>query len=536
MKRMLSVFLALLMLLSCGSALTVFAQEDENVCDCEHMPLIYIFGRQDIFDDPRAENRKVISGYDSDWIKGLISESVKRNAAKLMLGSFDAFCDEIAAAFEEKYKDFVCKDDGSLPDNASGVEWTWSPETMRDDHRYDNVYSYVYIYDARKDPFEIADDLHAYIECVRRVTGHRRVAVLSRCMGSEMALTYFEKYGWQDIDTFFTYSSAALGTTIFSELFSGKVQIDLASINNFLDEKHRYDDPDAPPEDDGTVDPETKALLFAALELGQQLGALGLPSKLSDLLMKRMWDDVLPRVLKASFATSAGYWSMVAPQDFAEAKAFLFKNDAARYAKLIEKIDTYDARVRRPMKDILTRMKNDGVKLCILAKYGFQIIPFTASARAQADDKITMAAQSFGATGAVYGETLSPLYIAARKRAGFGSSISPDQIIDASTAWFPEVTWFVKNIRHNDFPGRIYDLVLRMTRADRQLTVNDDPEFPQFMTHFWENDVEYWVPMTAENMHTEYVHPDLRTAFQTFLEALKAWIRHLLHRESTVQS
>ena len=50
-------------------------------------------------------------------------------------------------------------------------------------------------------------------------------------MGSEMALTYFEKYGWQDIDTFFTYSSAALGTTIFSELFSGKVQIDLASIN-----------------------------------------------------------------------------------------------------------------------------------------------------------------------------------------------------------------------------------------------------------------------------------------------------------------
>ena len=49
MKRMLSVFLALLMLLSCCGALTVFAQEDENVCDCEHMPLIYIFGRQDIF-------------------------------------------------------------------------------------------------------------------------------------------------------------------------------------------------------------------------------------------------------------------------------------------------------------------------------------------------------------------------------------------------------------------------------------------------------------------------------------------------------
>ncbi|MBQ7597072.1 MAG: hypothetical protein IJU56_00655 [Clostridia bacterium] len=532
MKRMVSAFLALLMLLSCCGALTAAAAPaDENVCDCEHTPLIYIYGRQDIFDDPRAENRKVISGYDVDWLKKLLSESVRRNAAKLLRGSFDTFCNEIAAAFEEKYRDFACKDDGSLPDNASGVEWTWSPETMRDDHRYDNVYSYVYIYDARKDPFEIADDLHAYIECVRRVTGHRRVTVLSRCMGSEMALTYFEKYGWQDIDTFFTYSSAALGTTIFSELFSGKVKIDLAGINNFLDEKHRYDDPDAPPEDDGTVDPETKALLFTALELGQQLGALGLPSKLCDLLLKRLWDDVLPRVLKASFATSAGYWSMVAPQDFADAKAFLFKNDAAKYAKLIEKIDAYDLRVRRPMRELLTRMKNDGVKLCFLAKYGFQIIPFTSSVQEQSDDKITLTAQSFGATGAAYGETLSSRYIAARKRAGFGSSISPDRLIDASTAWFPETTWFVKNIRHNDFPGRIYELVLRMTRADRQLTVNDDPDFPQFMTYFWENDVEHWDPMTAENMHTEYTHPDRRTALQAFWEALKLWLKRFFdHR------
>ena len=69
-----------------------------------------------------------------------------------------------------------------------------------------------------------------------------------------------------------------------------------------------------------------------------------------------------------------------------------------------------------------------------------------------------------------------------------------------------------------------------MTRADRQLTVNDDPEFPQFMTYFWENDVEHWDPMTAENMHTEYTHPDRRTALQAFWEALKLWLKRLFDR------
>ena len=540
MKRFLAVLLAALMLLSSLGALTVFA-EDDKVCNCEHTPLIYVYGRQNIYDDPSAEGRTIISGYDVDWLKSMVKDGVKLYAKGLLSGKFDAFCDYMGEQFEEKYKDFACDADGNLPDNASGVEWTWSPETMADDHMYDNVYSYGFIYDARKDPFDVADELNDYIECVRRVTGHRRVAILSRCMGSEMAIAYFEKYGWEDIDTFFTYSSAALGTTIFSELFSGKVEIDLNSINNYLKEKNGYIDPEEEPFADpdaeqgnsGMLDPQTKVLLFTFLELMQHLKALGLPSKLCNLLLGKVRAEVIPRVLKASFATSPGYWSMVAPQDYADAKAFLFKNDADKYAKLIEKIDAYDARVRRPMQKILTQMKDDGVKLCFLVKYGFQLIPVTESQHEQSDDKITMAAQSFGATGAKYRQTLSDKYIAAREKEGFGKYISPDKIIDASTAWFPDLTWYVKNIRHNDFPGRIYDFVVRLVRSDHQLTVEDDPEFPQFMSHYWKDGEELWEPMNEENMDTEFSHPGFKSAVKEFFKALKVWLKKKLNIKSS---
>ncbi len=500
----------MLMLLSSFGTLSVFAED--KVCTCEHMPLIYVFGKQIIYDDPHAENRVQLDGLDTAWVKGMVKEGVKLFAKGVATRNYDAFCDYIANNFAEKYKDFVCQDNGDLPENTTGPDYSWSPETMIDDHVWDNVYSYVYVYDARQDPLEIADDLHEYIESVRRVTGHRRVAVLSRCMGTEMCMAYFEKYGWKDIDTFFSYSSAAMGTTIFSEIFAGKLELDLDSISEYYSEKYAYDTS------------ESKQLIMTLLEIITQLRAFGLTEKALNRLFARLKVDLVPRILKSSFATSPGYWSMVGPDDYEDAKAFLFKNDADQYKDLIKRIDEYDRVVRQPMKETLKKMNND-VKICILAKYGFQMIPATASQHEQSDDKITMKDQSFGATGAKFGKTLSDAYIKKAIAQGHGRYISPDRIIDASTALLPDQTWFVKNIRHNDFPGHFYDLVIRMTRSDRQLTVYDDPAYPQFTTFYWEDGHDYWVPMVEENMHTEYQHPSFFQALKVFFQSLFAIIK-----------
>ena len=517
MKRCLSVFLAVLMLLSSLGCLTVLA-EDAYTCDCEHMPMIYVFGKQHIYDDPYSENRRELDGLDAVWAKGLIKDGIKKFAKGLVTQNYDDFIEYIATNFEEKYAGFACKDNGDLPDNGTGIDYTWSPETMIDDHVWDNVYSYVYIYDARQDPLEIADDLHDYVESVRRVTGHHRVAMLTRCMGTEIAMAYFEKYGWDDIDTFFAYSSAAMGTTIFSEIFAGKIELDLDSISEYYGEKY------------GNDESESKQLILTLLEIITQLRAFGLTEKALNVVYGKLKSELIPRILKASFATCPGYWTMVAPEDYEDAKAFLFKDDADQYAELIARIDEYDRVVRQPMCETLKKM-NEDVKICILAKYGFQMIPATVSQHEQTDDKITQKAQSFGATSAPLGETLSTSYILKAIAQGHGRYISPDRIIDASTALLPDQTWFVKNLRHNDFPGHFYDLVLRMMRSDRQLTVNDDPEYPQFTVFYWKDGQDYWVPLTEENMHTEYQHPRFFDALKTFLKALFAIIKEKLEEK-----
>ena len=516
MKRILSTALAVLLLMTALCTPTVFAAGGK-VCNCEHTPMIYVYGRQDIFDDPKSPDRRVISGYDAVWMKNTIMECYDRHKAELLAGNYDWFCDDLADRFAAQYKDFVCDDAGNLPKNRSGIDWSWSEQTMRDDHKDDNVYSYVFIYDGRKDPFVIADELNAYVEAVRRVTGHRDVAILSRCMGTDMALAYFQKYGWRNIDTFFTYSSAAQGTTIFSELFAGKVKLDLNSLSNYLTER-RATDPFA-------MESPDMILLRTVLDVLQGLNALGLPSAACNMLIEEVRTNALPRILRSSFATSPGYWSMVAPEDYADAKNFLFRNSTRQYAKLITKIDTYNLRVRMPMKDMLTQMQKDGVKLCFLAKYGFQLIPMTESRNTQSDDKITMAAQSFGATGAEYGKTLSTGYLLKQTLKGKGAYLSPDRVIDASTCWFPDVTWFVKNIRHNDFPGQFYSFVVRLVKSDRQLTVNDDPSFPQFTTFVRGVIGEAWNPMSKANLlQAQFSQSRILAAIFSWFQAVRAFL------------
>ena len=516
MKRMLCAVLTVLILVTAFCTPVSFAAGGKT-CSCEHTPLIYVYGRQDIFDDPAAKDRKVISGYDAIWMKDTIMACYDRHKAELAASYYDTFCDDLSDQFATKYKDFVCDDAGNLPKNRSGVDWSWSPQTMKDDHVYDNVYSYVFIYDGRKDPFLIADELNAYVESVRRVTGHKKVAILTRCMGTPMALAYFQKYGWKNIDTFFTYSSAAQGTTIFSELFAGKVKIDLNNLSNYLTEM-RANDPFA-------MESPDMILLRTVLDVMQAMNALGLPSAACNMLIEQVRVKALPRILRSSFATSPGYWSMVAPEDYAQAKDFLFRNNTRRYAKLLTKIDNYNLLVRQPMKEMLTQMQTDGVKVCFLAKYGFQLIPMTESRNTQSDDKITMAAQSFGATGAEYGKTLSPLYLLRQTLSGKGRYISPDRIIDASTCWFPDVTWFVKNIRHNDFPGQFYDFVIRLVKSDRQLTIYDDPAFPQYTTFVRGVVGEAWNPMSTANiLWSRFTRSNLLAAIFSYFQAVRVFL------------
>ena len=55
--------------------------------------------------------------------------------------------------------------------------------------------------------------------------------------------------------------------------------------------------------------------------------------------------------------------------------------------------------------------------------------------------------------------------------------ISPDKVIDGSTSLFPETTWYIRDLHHDDF-GQLHDPVLEIMRFDLD---GDSEKYPRFL-------------------------------------------------------
>ena len=203
LKKSVSILLSLVLILS----LAVPMASASDGCSCGHTPIIYVFGRSTIFDDPTSPDRRDVLDIGGDAITGIVKTGAPILAKAVITGNYDAYCDFLYEQTAPLFADFTPDKDGTVS-NGSGIEWSWSPETLYDSHKDDNVYSFVYHYDSRLDPCDIADDLNRYVQAVKELTGHDKVSILSRCMGCNMAFAYLAEYGWDDIETFVQYASA----------------------------------------------------------------------------------------------------------------------------------------------------------------------------------------------------------------------------------------------------------------------------------------------------------------------------------------
>ena len=509
-KKLLSIMLSAILVLTL-IPFSVFAYD--NKCDCEYVPMIYVYGRQTTYDDPSSPDRRDLQEITDEQLSEFVKGALPSLSKALVTNNYDEYCDYLINGFIGLLGEFSCDKEGNIKDG-SGIDYGWSadnPDTLGDWHKGDNVYQYVFCYDARLDPFEVADDLKVFIDTVKKVTGHDTINVISRCMGSEYALAYFVKYGWDDVETFVQNCSSANGTTIMSEIFAGKIELDDDAIDRFIAE-------------DNVEYEETTRVTVALLN---QMKALGLATETVNKIIDKIKAKVVPGALLGTYGTCPGYWSMVSKEDYRDAMNLIFSGREEEYSVLIEKLENYDKLVRSRTSEILTQMHNDGVKLCNIVKYGYQLQPFTASHDTQSDDKISVYHQSYGATGSDYGKTFSKLYLYKAKRNGTAKYISPDNTIDASTCLFPETTWFMKDIRHNNFPGCVNQLYIAACRSEKELTINDDARFPQYLRHYyWEDSL---VPLTEENAQLHSYTNNFFTALKNFLKVIIPLIKEKLN-------
>ena len=382
---------------------------------------------------------------------------------------------------------------------------------------------YHFWYDWRLDPMEIADQLAAYIDGVLAITGKSKVAIISRCVGTNVAMAYVAKYGASKIHGFGIDGTITNGGEFISDAISGKFRLDGPALERFLTDCNLL----------GVFNISEFAM--ASVDLLVKSGVFdGIRNITKATVYDKIKEGATSAIAMATVFTMPCYWAFVTAEDFETAKQYVFGPEGGekrqRYAGLIQKLDAYHTAVRLHLAEFLTGMHDQGVNISIISKYGFQMVPICESRAEISDQYASVTRSSFGATtGTVY-ETLPDAYIAAQAAEGKAKYISPDRLVDASTCLFPDYTWFTKGIRHGDWQDVENQIMYTVITADRQLTTADLP-YTQFIVYNSETDEVS--PMTAENCNTEFWQASQETdapksvivRMIAFFRSLHRWLR-----------
>lgn len=504
MKKAVSLILVISVILS---TLCVAAFAEGTKCSCDKAPLVYVVGRQEVYDDPKAE--KPVNAIHSDFntLKKSVKMALPSLAKAIVTDKWDEYLVKLVEGFVPVFENYRLSDEGEVT-NSSGCIESWTPGDVWDNHESDSVYSYAYPYDPRLDPWETADDLNAYIQEVKRVTGHDKVALFSRCLGSAIALAYLVKYGepsgYADISCFSFYNGTIGGVAAADAFFTGDLCFDADSIERYADEEL------------GTSALFQLAKMTVAAfnkTYALDLGILGVNKFYAKI------KSAFPQLMLISFATCPSYWSMISPDKFEKAKDFVFGKNKADYSVLINKIDRFHSKVQLNVEKVLTDMKAKGVNVSVVCKYGSQITPLSEKYMELSDNLIEVTKQSYGATCSEITKTLSDEYLSKADM----RFISPDRQIDASTCLFPEYTWFIKDVSHFDFPDGISKLLVAFARSKEQMTVSSNELYPQYLLYHYDSDSVS--PLTEENCETRNYNKSMLLRFVEFMSAFAKLIK-----------
>ncbi len=510
-KKLTAVFISLCLLIS------TVAVSGSGVVAGKHtgspIPVIYIegTGMYLVQDNPDGSKTTIFPvDLTSELITPLIEENIDVFARAFFTQEWGEFCDVLYEIMVDICGDFALDENGN-PKNGSHIEWSWDPATLGDRrNQYGNydIQTYSFRYDWRLDPYINAEILHQYIEDVMAATGATEVALLGRCFGANLTAAYMDMYNAEHISDYIVYCGAHNGADIVSKLFSGQIHLEADGIERFLYDKDLLG-----------ANTLYNELLNSFVTVFNKTYGLDIACWAVNNVYDDIYLDVLPRILIETYATFPSYWSMVSAEDYERAKEVVFHGaDMDKYANFIKMIDKYHNNVAKEIDEDFKRYEEMGIDVFNVTKYGNQATPIADKEynSAISDETVSVKNASNGATTAPIGKPFKNRYIEAAKEAGTDKYISPDRQIDASTALFPDRTWFVKNVHHSFFPHQMDLLFGEMIRNDGY-TVNSDPDYPQYMVY--DETIGNIVPMAEENMATE------SWSNVTFFDSLKKLFR-----------
>ena len=473
-KKLLSVLLACTLIVSVAVPALAAAETDAN-------PILIVAG----FTEYVLQNTDTGENafpHNTDKIVNTVTAVAPSLLTLLASGrtqaDYDAFCDAALPVIGDMFDDIACNPDGTVKHPEVQLKYqfpesvaTYGVETVGQADAFDKQILYgaidavgadkVYVYglDWRLNPMDVADELNAWIQHIKEVQGCDKVSIAGISMGGAMVSAYLAKYGTDDVSNVTMISSAFTGLSYVGELYQGHVQIDEDGLYNMLN---------------AALGADTLSRIFGSTGLVKQVIAL-----IDDLYAAEQ-DRIFTECLVPAFGYNPGMWSFVPSENYDAAKEFMFAHMDSTDAQKLElsaKLDAYHL-AQANVEQTLKNAKAAGVNVAITSNYNFQIAPVAATAKQTSDQVIETVHTSGYATCANLGETLP----ASVKD---GKYVSVDRVIDASTCFLPDNTWFIKNMQHVGFDNsqnqcKFYAWLMT---TDKQVTVNSNPDYPQFMLY-----------------------------------------------------
>ena len=316
-------------------------------------------------------------------------------------------------------------------------------------------YTYLYTFPLIGDPIESAEGLKDFIALVKEQTGCEKVNLIAISMGGSILSAYLDNTDdYSDIDKIINVVACLDGTDLMADFYAREWN---------LSDEYLYGDYALRVMESMEAEPWVGHLINVALRI--------LPKDTLYTILTAAFDGILENLL----VYDPQFWGVV-PSDRYEALADRYLGDEET-AVLRAKTDR-EQQARLDLADNLNKAVNDyGVEVYSIAGYGryydtldYSFLGIVASnATTNSDSIIDIDSAALGTTYAPVGETL-----------GSGGRLSPDGSIDASTAVFPDTTWYFYGQHHEVGRDDVIIKLLAQIVANNIKSVDDDPNFPQF--------------------------------------------------------
>lgn len=490
MKKFLSVILAAIMLFT--MAVPSFAASEKIVN-------VYLVGYGSHLID---ENGNTVWPAKSflPAMEEMLDDLLKDLAKGMLIGDFDPYAQRLYDIIAPAYEDVKLDNNGECTD-ANGNEYHAYAHHIESGFRFKNpsdvIYHtnvkfsggiYYFDYDWRLSPEYNGKLLEKHILNVKKATGATKVNLIGRCLGgniiSALLQNASDKYISDNINKVVMYIPSTMGVEFLTALMSGKIVLDPDAIDNFV--KYSMMENDVIGD---ALDPQLAETLSMIVEFVNEAYILGIGTEVIEGIVEAVKESALARIMRDTYGSFPSFWSMVDPAEVEGAINLVYntKELKTQYAGMIEKIRSYNENVQDNAFDRMKALSEAGLDISVVSKYNYANFPLSADAKKQSDGTASTSKTSFGATTSNFGETLTKKYINSLSEENL-KYLSPDKMIDASTALFPQKTWFMKNLEHGDFPQGVDNFINEILVYNGEMTIDTYEAYPQYLDYDYETD------------------------------------------------